>query len=167
MTGFDQIYRMYFTDVYRFLLGLTKGDAPLAEELTSETFFRAMGAIDHFRGDCEIRVWLCQIAKHCYFSHLRGEGRTQSLDREALEQAPDLDASPEEQVIGRDTADAVRREVHRLPEPYREVFLWRVLGQLGFREIGKLYGKTANWACVTYHRARMKILEGMGEKNGK
>ena len=165
MTGFDQIYQVYFSDVHRFLLGLTKGNAPLAEELTSETFFRAMGAIDHFRGDCEIRVWLCQIAKNRFLSHLKSTGRTQSFDDAVLEKSADPAASPEEQVVGKDTADAVRREVHNLPEPYREVFLWRVFGQLDFREIGKLYGKTANWACVTYHRARAKILEGMGEKH--
>ena len=47
--------------------------------------------------------------------------------------------------------------LHRLAEPYKEVFLLRVLGQLSFRQIGQLFGKTENWACVTYHRARKKL----------
>lgn len=53
--------------------------------------------------------------------------------------------------------------LHGLPEPYREVFMWRVFGELSFREIGDLYGKTDNWACVTYHRARKRIQQGLEE----
>ena len=47
--------------------------------------------------------------------------------------------------------------LHRLQEPYKEVFLLRALGELSFRQIGELFGKTENWACVTYHRARKKL----------
>jgi len=48
-----------------------------------------------------------------------------------------------------------------LPEPYKEVFSLRVLGELPFRQIGILFGKTENWARVTYHRARLKIKEDL------
>ena len=49
------------------------------------------------------------------------------------------------------------KALHRLPEPYREVFSLRVLGGLGFAAIGELFSKSQNWACVTYHRARQKL----------
>ena len=65
---FEKIYRRYFNDVFLFLKKLSK-DESIAEEITSETFFKAMRSIDTFRGDTDIRVWLCQIAKNCYFSH--------------------------------------------------------------------------------------------------
>jgi RNA polymerase sigma-70 factor (ECF subfamily) len=55
----------------------------------------------------------------------------------------------------------IRRHLHELPETYKEVFMWRVLAELSFSEIGALFGKTANWACVTYHRARKLIQKGM------
>ena len=58
---------------------------------------------------------------------------------------------------------AVHRVLHDLPEPYKEVFSLRVFGQLSFGDIGSLFGRTANWACVTYHRARQKIRDEMGE----
>ena len=67
---FEKIYIRYFNDVFLFLKKLSK-DESIAEEITSETFFKAMRSIDAFRGDTDIRVWLCQIAKNCYFSHLK------------------------------------------------------------------------------------------------
>ena len=48
--------------------------------------------------------------------------------------------------------------------PYKEVFQLRVFGELSFSQIGLIFGKTENWARVTYHRARIKIQERM-EKN--
>jgi RNA polymerase sigma-70 factor (ECF subfamily) len=48
-------------------------------------------------------------------------------------------------------------------EPYREVFELRIFGELSFREIGMIFGKTENWARVTFHRARAKLKERMGE----
>ena len=54
---FSTVYETYFGDVYRYLTRMT-GSESLAEELTAETFFKAMKAVDGFRGDCDMRVWL-------------------------------------------------------------------------------------------------------------
>ena len=70
---------------------------------------------------------------------------------------PAREKGPEEQLIERSEADRARQALHTLPEPYREVFLWRVYGELSFREIGRLFGRTENWACVTFYRAREKL----------
>lgn len=59
---FEQIYDTYFKDVYLYVLRLS-GNEHIAEEITSDTFFKAMRSIGSFRGECDIRVWLCQIAK--------------------------------------------------------------------------------------------------------
>ena len=67
MTDFEQIYKDYFRDVFLYVRRLSGGDERLAEDITSEAFFRALRRIDSFRGDCDIRVWLCQIAKNCYY----------------------------------------------------------------------------------------------------
>ncbi len=78
MTGFEQVYQTYFRDVFLYIKKIS-GDEQLAEDITSETFLRAMVAIDGFRGKCGIRVWLCQIAKNCYYSHLRKNGRIEAV----------------------------------------------------------------------------------------
>lgn len=160
---FEEAYRQYFDEVYRFLCKLT-GSRALAEELTGETFFKAMRAIDRFRGECELSVWLCQIAKNTYYGYLRKNKRIVSENElaERIETAPDV----LEQVLASDAADRAKQQLHALPEPYREVFMWRALMDMSFAEIGVLFGKSANWACVTYHRARKMLLERMEEQDG-
>ena len=76
---FEQVYDLYFQDVYRYIRRLS-GSEHVAEEITSETFFKALHSIGKFRGQCDIRVWLCQIARNCYISSLRKEKRTAPLD---------------------------------------------------------------------------------------
>ena len=159
MTEFESIYRTYFTDVELYLRAICK-DESLAEELTEQVFFQAMKALPKFRGDCDIRTWLCAMAKNCYLSHLRKQKPLETI--EDL-QIPDPYQRLEEQILDRDQAMAIHRVLHDLPDPYKEVFSLRIFGQLSFEDIGSLFGRTANWACVTYHRARQKILEEMEE----
>lgn len=154
MTELERLYREYFDDVFRFLRGLSANET-LAEELTAETFFKAMSALDSFRGDSDPRVWLCSIAKNCYFSYLRKERRIQPLCDEA-ELVP-AEQDIEQLVEDKDTAFRLHKCLHGLNEPYREVFTLRVFGELSFDKIGELFGKSAHWACVTYHRAKEKL----------
>ena len=152
---FEQIYITYFRDVYLYIRRLSNSEH-IAEEITSETFFKAMKSIDRFRGDCDIRVWLCQIAKNCYYSYIKKAGRTECIDNvEIAEQG----ASFEERLFRHDTAKQIQKILHDVPEPYKEVFMWRVYAELSFKQIGQLFGKSENWACVAYHRARNKIKE--------
>ena len=159
METFESIYRAYFTDVYRYCLKLC-GNADEAEELTGETFFKAMQSIDSYRGDCELRVWLCQIAKNKYLSEQR-KRKAEPLS-DTLESPMN---SPEAMAVRSDEADRAAEAVHRLDEPYKEVFLLRVYGEMPFEQIGKLFHKTANWACVTFHRAKAKIKAELEEKS--
>jgi len=153
VTEFESIYRTYFTEVELYLRAICK-DASLAEELTEQVFFQAIKALPKFRGESDIRTWLCAMAKNCYLSHLRKHRPSESVDDL---QIPDPGQGMEEKILDRDQAMAIHRVLHDLPEPYKEVFSLRVFGQLSFEEIGSLFGRTANWACVTYHRARQKI----------
>ena len=152
---FEQIYTTYFRDVYLYIRKMSN-DEHIAEEITSETFFKAMKSIDSFRGDCDIRVWLCQIAKNCYYSYLKKAGQTESIDNEEI---AELSTSFEEQLFRYDATMQIQKILHDVPEPYKEVFMWRVYAELSFKQIGQIFGKSENWACVTYHRARNKIKE--------
>lgn len=152
---FEQVYRTYFDPVYRYALALTR-DVHDAEELTQETFFKAMQAIDGFRGDCALKTWLCGIAKNAFLSEQRRK-KPESVDE--LPERADDSAGPEALALQKDESLRLHRALHALPEPYREVFSLRVFGQLSFREIGEIFGKTENWACVVYHRARSRLRE--------
>ena len=150
---FEKIYELYFRDVYRYALSLTRDEA-LAEEITQETFFKALRSIHKFDGKCRLYVWLCQIAKHTYFTHREKQGKLA-----APVEVPDDGESLEEGLLQKDTAFRIHQALHALEEPYKEVFSLRTLGQLPFRQIGILFGKTESWARVTYHRARLKLKE--------
>ncbi len=152
MTEFEEVYRLYFRDVYRYCLALCR-DEQTAEEVTQETFFKALNSIGQFDGRCRLYVWLCQIAKNTYFS-------MQSKKRpDALEEDIPSGESLEERLLTKESAFEIHRVLHRLEEPYKEVFSLRTFGELPFRQIGELFGKTESWARVTYHRARLKIKE--------
>ena len=154
MTDFEQIYSDYFGMVYGYALTLCR-NSQLAEELTQETFFRALKSVGRFRGDCRLDVWLCQIAKNTYLSLSKKEARTLGPPEETLPDGFDLEQS----VANRDAALGVHKILHRLPEPYREVFWLRTFGELPFAQIAGLFGKTESWARVTYHRAKLRIKE--------
>ncbi len=164
VTDFEQLYNTYFSDVYKYILRLS-GSEHIAEEITSDTFFKAMKSIDSFRGDCEVRVWLCQIAKNSYYSHVKRSNKTAPIDEATSREIPDISQSVADKCAERDEVERIQRILHDVEAPYKEVFMWRVYAELSFRQIAAIFGKTENWACVTYHRARKKIIERLEDKN--
>lgn len=160
----EQIYETYFKSVYLYMWRLS-GNEHLAEEITSETFFKAIKSIESFRGECDMRIWLCQIAKNTYYSYIKKRDKTLSVAETELQDVVDTDAFIAEQIIAKEEVQQIRKFLHELPDPYKEVFMWRVFGELSFKAIGDLYNKTDNWACVTYHRAR-KMIKGRLEEIG-
>ena len=152
MPDFEAVYRQYFADVYKYALALSR-DEQTAEEVTQETFFKALTAIDSFRGDCQLRVWLCQIARNQYLTLCRERKKFTDAEPEPG------DSGIEEGFADREDARRLHILLHALPEPYKEVFSLRTFGELPFSQIGELFGKTESWARVTYFRARRKLKE--------
>ena len=168
VTDFEKAYKQYFNDVYLYILRLS-GNEHIAEEITSDTFFKAMQHIDSFRGDCDVRVWLCQIAKNAYYSYIKKNSRTEPVDEVEIQETDDFAPSVAEEYERREEIERIQKVLHDVGEPYKEVFMWRVYAELSFRQIAQIFGKTENWACVTYHRARKIIkerLEGEHHENG-
>lgn len=160
---FEQIYNTYFDDVYRYIRRLS-GNEHVAEEITSDTFFKAVKKLDTFRGDSDLRVWLCQIAKNSYYSYLKKEKKVISIDNLDLKEMADKKPCLEDRFIINEQASQIQSVLHTISEPYKEVFMWRVFAELSFKEIGQLFGKTNNWACVTYHRAKQEIIKKLEEQ---
>lgn len=131
-----------------------------AEDITQETFYRAISTEKSFRGESDSYTWLCAIAKNIFID---GQRRRSVQEEELNEEIPDSDKGIEERLTDRDTSLRIHTIIHSLEEPYKEVFQLRTFGELSFAEIGSIFGKTENWARVTYHRARLKIKERMDE----
>ena len=155
---FEQLYKTYYMKVYSFVMTLAKNQDD-AEEITQKTFFKAMTTDKKNRGNSSEFTWLCAIAKNLFVDGCRAQKRTGELSEDA---ASDMDI--ESAFVNKDSAFRIHQVLHNLAEPYKEVFQLRIFGELSFQKIGLIFGKTENWACVTYHRARKKIQERMRGK---
>ena len=157
-TDTEKLYNTYYMQVYSYVMTMVKNTST-AEEITQQTFYKAMVGKDKFRGGSSEFTWLCAIAKNLSLDELRkGSKKTEALDEQIVD---DTDIADETE--DHDESLRIHLVLHRLEEPYKEVFQLRVFGELSFRDIGRIFGKTENWARVTYHRARMKIQNEMGD----
>ncbi|WNQ11103.1 RNA polymerase sigma factor [Paenibacillus aurantius] len=158
MTDFETIYNQYFKDVYRFVFSLSR-DAAIAEEVTQETFFKALSSIHQFKGHCKIQVWLCQIAKNTYFSYMNKQKRFVVHDTTEASNVNRI----EETLLDKEDAFRIHKALHGLEEPYKEVFTLRVFGELSFAQISQIFERTESWSRVTFHRAKRKVQDLLRE----
>ena len=155
MDEFEAIYSKYSPLIFRYLLSLG-GDFTSAEEITAETFYRAYINFDKYRGESKIETWLCAIAKNEYLKDCRRKAKTATAGEiDFIVDKPDL----VDRFLDKEQAIAIYTVVHEMPEPYKEVFLLRTLGELSFKEISNIFGKSESWAKVTFFRAKIKIID--------
>ena len=154
----ERLYNAYYMRVFSYVMTMA-GDRHLSEEITHEAFFRAFSKNTAFRNESDEVTWLCAIAKNCFVDEARRRGRTDPIP----EELPAAGKSIEQQITDRDSSFRIHTVLHSMEEPYREVFELRIFGELSFSQIGTIFGKTENWARVTYHRARLKLMERMNE----
>lgn len=151
---FEEIYNQYFKDVYKFIYSICRNEH-VSEEVTQETFFKALKNIDKYNGQCKFYVWLCQIAKNTYFTIYKKNSRNEELSEVML------DNNLLEKMIDKESALEVYKQIHLLEEPYKEIFYLRTFCDLSFKEIAIIYGKQENWARIIYYRAKIKVREGL------
>lgn len=161
MESFEALFARYFSSVYRFAFSLTRSEQT-AEELTQQTFYKALKKIDTFEGRSDPGTWLCSIAKHEFFNRIaRNREQTCAPDSSAFNQT---DEGMELAIERTEEAMRIHRHLHALQEPYREVFMLRVFGELKYAQIASLFGKTESWARVTYYRAKQMLCQAMKEE---
>lgn len=155
MQDMEQVYKQYFETVNKYLFCLTH-DSDISEELTQETFYKAIKKIDTYRGDCKMAVWLCQIAKNLWYDYCRKNKRIVNED-----QMPEMISinTTEEQVILAEEKIWLYQKMQKLDKETREVIYLRITGELSFKEIATILNKTENWARVTFYRGKNKLKE--------
>jgi len=154
----ERLYNTYYMRVFSYVMTLA-GDRHTSEEITQEAFFRAFSKSAEFRNESDEVTWLCAIAKNCFVDETRRRNKTGPIP----EELPSAGKSIEQQVTDEDSSFRIHAVLHTMEEPYREVFELRIFGELSFSQIGTIFGKTENWARVTYHRARLKLQEKMSK----
>lgn len=161
MERLERIFRVYFKDIYHFFLQLTQ-DQDLAEELVSETFFRALKSWSDYRGQASVKSYLIQIGKNAYVDYLRKNQKIIPVDDFYGMDWPSQD-DIEASIIEKERNQALVRSIQSLDEIDQAIVSLRFVEGLSFQEIGAIYGKTANWASVRFYRAKNKlrvIMEG-------
>ena len=160
MQNMDEINEECFETVYKYLFCLTH-NSDISEELTQETFYRAVKKINTYNGKCKISVWLCQIAKHLWYNQCRKNKRIVDTDETFdIEDPQNL----EEQFIAGEEKVLLYKKMQNLDEKTREVMYLRITGELSFKEIGEILGKTENWTRVTFYRGKSKLKEVDGNE---
>ena len=155
MQSMGEIYQEYAGMVYRYLLSKTHNE-DLAEELTQETFYQALRTIHRFDGSCKISTWLSAVAKHQLLVWQR-----KNPPMETEESICKVLDSAETEALKNEEHVAFMRQLHLCPEPFREVLYLRIFGNLSFREIGEIMGRTENWARVTFYRGKERLKKGL------
>ena len=156
MQDMKKIYEEYFETVNKYLFCLTH-DNDISEELTQETFYKAVQKINTYKGECKISVWLCQIAKNLWYDQCRKKKKIINIEEELF----DIQAieTTESQVIENEEKILLYKKLQKLDEKTREVIYLRITGELSFKEIGTILNKTENWARVTFYRGKNKLKE--------
>lgn len=152
----EKLYRLYFKDVFLYLRSMNLSEE-LAEEITQETFYKAIKSIDSFDGKTDIRAWLFTIAKNTYFSFYKKKKKLIPLESTDKYFKGDIDIA--EEFDNEEAALEIHKFLHEMKNPYKEVFTLRVFGELPFEKIGEIFGKSAGWARVTFYRSKKMIRE--------
>ena len=157
MQDIEEIYKKYFETVNKYLFCLTHNNN-ISEELTQETFYKAVKKINTYKGECKMSVWLCQIAKNLWYDQCRKNKKFVNIDEANLLNIQDLNIL-EDQVILKDEKVSLFKKMQNLYEKTREVMYLRITGELSFKEIGLILNKTENWARVTFYRGKKSLKE--------
>lgn len=151
----ESFYRENYRIVYGYLLSLC-GDPTQAEELTADTFCRAVEKVDTYDARFKPSTWLCTIARNLFLNECRRRKKLTDLEAAEYMAVPSAEAV----VMEKATLEEVWRILQGSAYEHRQVFLMRLEG-MTFGDIGLALGKTENWARVTYFRVKSKILQEM------
>ena len=164
MQSMEEIYQRYAQTVYRYLFSVTR-DHDLSEELTQETFCRALKQVNRFRGDSSVSTWLCGIAKNVWLEYVKKAKRRN--DSESVREDPGAGEAAD-WAAGHSLWDSymikwenmeILKILHSLKEPVRETMYLRLIGNLTFAQIGQIMGRSENWARVTFYRGKETIMK--------
>lgn len=157
MQDIEKIYEEYFETVNKYLFCLTHNN-DISEDLTQETFYKAVKKINTYKGECKMSVWLCQIAKNLWYDQCRKNKKIINVEEKDLFNIQTLNTL-EEQVISNDEKISLYKKMQILDEKTREVMYLRITGELSFKEIGIILNRTENWARVTFYRGKNQLRE--------
>lgn len=162
----EEIYYEYSKFVYGYLLSLTKNNE-IANELTQETFYSAIKNINKFRNDSSVKTWLYKIAKNKYIDYYKKNKKIKEININEISENDTRYLSEntlEENFQNKQQIIDIYKKIHKLDENSKEVVFLRLIGELNYKEIGNIMGKSEEWARVTFYRAKIRIREDLKDE---
>lgn len=164
MSEFEELYNLYYKDVYYFVLKLANYRDDVADEVTQESFYQAFLSLPRFRGECSIKSWICQIAKNTYYKYLKTHAKEIYLEEELHQEQQEEEVSTV--VEKKQVTSHIRKVIADLDERSRAVVEYRLFDEKSYKEIGELVGIREATAKVLFSRAKVKIRERLKEEYG-
>lgn len=160
---YSELMRRYQRKILAFIFHMLKSSKMelLAEDLCSETFYKAYRSLHSFREmDATFSTWLYTIARNTVLSELRkGKSANVSLDDANLgiEPLASAEAAPEQQLLKNERMAMVRDAINNLPEKQRSALILREYDQLEYQEIANILGQTVSSVKSLLFRARASV----------
>jgi len=154
----EKFYRENYSVVYGYLLSLC-GDPDLAEEITAETFSKALSHLHRYDPKYRPSTWLCTIGRNLLYNEYRRRKKPDFMEQSPWDNVP----SAETAYLQKEALQQIHERLNDLPTEQRQLFRMRLQG-MSFRDIGLALNRSENWARVTYYRIKQKIREEMEEE---
>lgn len=159
MKELEELYKDIQPKIYSFFYVKTL-DQNTAEDLTHDTFYEAMKGFNSFAGKSTIQTWLFSIANNLLKKYYRSKKYRKKLV-ETLSKEDKKTNSLEEELMIKERSGKLIEQINQLDSLSKEIVTYRIYGELSFKEIGELIGKSENYTRVAYHRAKLKLQKEM------
>ncbi len=159
--------------LYRLARGILRNDSE-AEDVVQETYVRAFTHLDQFRGDLSLATWLARIAMNEALGRLRSQRptvelaslRSGAIEAQVIQFPLAASIDPEKTMAQREIHDVVERAIDELPEPFRLVFITRVVEGMNVEETAEILNLKPETVKTRLHRARAMLRENVERKIG-
>ena len=159
--------------LYRLARGILRNDSE-AEDVVQETYVRAFTHLDSFRGDSSLSTWLSRIAMNEALGRLRGKQPAVELDSlpsgaieaQIIQFPLAAPIDPEKTMAQREIQHVVEHAIDELPEPFRLVFMTRVVEGMNVEETAEILNLKPETVKTRLHRARTMLRESVERKIG-
>jgi RNA polymerase sigma-70 factor, ECF subfamily len=161
--AFGQLYDRYVDVVFRFIL-FRVSDRPLAEDLTSETFLRALRRISSvsYQGR-DVGAWFVTIARNLVLDHVKSSRyRLEMTTADILDSSAD-DRGPEHEVVEEAIATELMRCVAQLGRDQQECIMLRFMQGLSVSETAAVMGRNEGAVKALQHRAVRRLAQLLPE----
>ena len=159
--------------LYRLARGILRNDSE-AEDVVQETYVRAFTHLDSFRGDSSLATWLSRIAMNEALGRLRSQRLTTewtslpqgTIEAQIIQFPLAAQTDPEKTMAQREIQNVVEHAIDELPEPFRLVFITRVVEGMNVEETAEILDLKPETVKTRLHRARAMLRANVERKIG-